>query len=76
MGSQAERRHYYIVCQGPSFYRQPEHLFGRSVETDCFDDVSAFSAAVFESKRTMMWESILTEWASLILRWLHVVAAV
>src|ERR1700756_3090804 len=24
----------------------------------------------------MMWESILTEWASLILRWLHVVAAV
>jgi uncharacterized membrane protein len=24
----------------------------------------------------MMWESILTEWASLILRWLHVVAAI
>ena len=24
----------------------------------------------------MMWESILTEWASLMLRWLHVVAAV
>src|SRR6478736_8068023 len=24
----------------------------------------------------MMWQSILTEWASLILRWLHVVAAV
>src|SRR5260370_41000313 len=23
-----------------------------------------------------MWESILTEWASLILRWLHVVAAI
>jgi len=23
-----------------------------------------------------MWESVLTEWASLILRWLHVVAAV
>ena len=24
----------------------------------------------------MMWESILTEWASLMLRWLHVVAAI
>jgi uncharacterized membrane protein len=29
-----------------------------------------------EKRHAMMWESILTEWASLILRWLHVVAAV
>jgi Urate oxidase N-terminal len=31
---------------------------------------------LYRTQRAMMWESILTEWASLILRWLHVVAAI
>jgi len=57
-------------------YRLPERSLDQPIEIACFDHVSAFPAAVFESQRTMMWESVLTEWASLILRWLHVVAAV
>jgi uncharacterized membrane protein len=31
---------------------------------------------LYRTQWAMMWESILTEWASLILRWLHVVAAI
>jgi uncharacterized membrane protein len=50
--------------------RQASHCGGSTQDPK----VQADKIGVFQG--TVMWGSILTEWASLILRWLHVVAAI
>ena len=40
------------------------------------DPSNTWAVTLDPAKRRTMWDSIITEWASLIFRWLHVVAAI